>query len=198
MWWLRCGRRVGRGRVSPSPRSITQNCADLTTITQPAFELLICPFCDEPLSPRRPEWFAGLPRTRFTTLPELIQKLWNESDPDPRPTNTNGRKPRAGQATLTSQTCTQHQYEIGCLPIYAQYRWPVSMDYSQLVERLRGQSVMSRLLLVFEFPLKSVLMLEWETRNGPVTRRTDTLPNRTYKTLSERINKEMEPLSYAG
>lgn len=164
--------------------------------------LYLCPFCDGPLSPRRSEWFQDLPVTTWNSLPDLISRLWSLSEPSPRPTNRLGRtvKQDADHSHLQIQVCEQHEYEVGCLPLYFQYKWPTSIDFSLLVDRLRSSDfVLQRLLLVYENPGHGVLISDPSALTSkPTTRKGGQISSRRYATLVALIDKEKEKLSYPG
>lgn len=118
----------------------------------------LCPFCDQPLGPRRIEWFDGLPVTDAQTLPDLISQLWNGTSHSPRPTNSEGRAVPDHLGELHYMVCTQHQYETMVLPLSVQYQWPRAANYFTLVQAITTDEVINRIKHVFDFPWSGVLI----------------------------------------
>lgn len=160
----------------------------------------MCPFCDEPLSPHRIEWFRDLPETTWDTLPVIIAQLWDVSEPSPRPFNRHGRVVNSNEdhSHLLDKVCRQHEYEVGCLPIFMQYKWPTTIDFLLLAERLKGDFILQRLLLIYENPWHAVLISDLSTSTKPTTRKGGQVSARRYAALQARFDKEKEKLSYPG
>lgn len=118
----------------------------------------ICPFCDQPLGPRRDEWFEGLPHTDKGTLPSLIGQLWVRTSEDPRHVNKEGRRVEFCDFQLQVDVCDQHQYETVILPLAAQYEWPRDIDYSEFVKRLGSVEFLNFAVRIFEDPWSGVLV----------------------------------------
>lgn len=153
-------------------------------------KLYLCPFCDEPLSPRREDWFRSLPTTTLHTLPQLIARLWHLSEPEKRPSNRYGRRVPHTQSDLEDVVCGHHRYEVGSLPLFIQYRWPSRMDYNTFLIRLRQPSVLRRLLFVFSKPWCAFAVSENAVdENRPVTRAGSMSQSRKYSVLHARLNQ---------
>lgn len=112
----------------------------------------MCPFCDEPIGPRRDEWFVNLPTTTADTLPDLFASLWPKSQPEPRPTNPQGRRVTAELKEEKRVLCEQHRYEVMILPLSVQYQWPRDVSFYKLLGYLFDDAVEERLQRVFEYP----------------------------------------------
>lgn len=128
----------------------------------------ICPFCDQPLGPRKASWFDRLPTTRKHSLATLYTRLWPLSIPSPRDANSMGRRltlrdGRDGDvsvygegAKLVERACYQHRYELLTLPLSVQYRWPRRVNFSKFLRRIRAPETYSQLKNLYNEPWTSV------------------------------------------
>lgn len=153
---------------------------------QTVVNLYLCPFCDQPLGPRKLEWFQNLPHTEDTKLPTLLNQMWNVSDENPSPSNRHRRIPRTGSADLKRRTCGQRRYEVGCLPMAVQFKWPTSIDYAAMVNRLSQPTVLAKVFQLYEKPWESILLTE-----PPNARRS-------YFELENKFHKDKSALGSAG
>lgn len=158
----------------------------------PTIEILIeeiCPYCDEPIGPRYPALFEGLPVTTYRTLPDLMASLWPLTVPDARSTNLRGRRVYGKDSSLKHAVCSQHEYESGLLPLAIQFSWPKDTDEEKLLRRLKERGCWFRLKGVFRKPWTGVVMMG--ENSGRET-------SRRFKTLSKRIDKERDQITKAG
>lgn len=147
----------------------------------------ICPFCDQPLGPREPSWFEGLPSTTMQTLPKKMVALWGITTPSPRESNSQGREVSFEQQDIMIDTCGQHQYESLILPLSLQYRWPRKASFFGLLCRLFQPFVTDRIKLVYEHPWSGLVI---------AGRREEKL-SRVQKKLLELLGGR-EPITEAG
>lgn len=162
--------------------------------------LQICPFCDQPITPRRMEWFEGLPRTNPSILPDLIAQAWAHSEPSVRGSNRDGRRVKSEYTELQKTLCNQHRYETLALPVFIQYKWPTRVNFSDLLERLTRKSVMDRLAFVYYQPEMGLLASTSLTPSKPVTRRgpQPTDEYRNFLALERRFDKRKDKMAKAG
>lgn len=121
--------------------------------------LYLCPFCDQPIGPRREEWFLHLPKTSFQTLPELLRRIWTCTTSHPRESNNSGRRvSKKTRTTVTiDQICDQHRYETLILPLADQYIWPTVPEYDTLLRRLKEEVIIEAVVDVYIDLSKTVL-----------------------------------------
>jgi len=115
------------------------------------------PFCDHPMGPRLENWFHDLPTTTLKTFPELLERAFASSHPDPRPTNPNGRSADRGK-DIEYEVCSQHQYETFIIPLSIELNWPRNIEFQRLGNRCRSPVVWERLVAVYQRPWTSVLV----------------------------------------
>lgn len=88
----------------------------------------LCPFCDQ-----------SMPESPSLLLQDMLDRLKRTSYPDPRPTNSLGRRaPLLSYITL----CQRHQFETKLLPKARAKGWPSKIDFKALpsrVARLKDQ-----------------------------------------------------------
>lgn len=118
----------------------------------------LCPLCDQPLGPRRPEYFKGLQTTSFDELPAMYVDIWPRTDPCSRPTNIFGRSIRSDDESLRDEICALHQYEFGVLPLALHFRWPRRFDPNSFLDRLAEVNVWAHLKEVYMEPSSSIVM----------------------------------------
>lgn len=118
----------------------------------------ICPYCDQPLGPRRQEWFEGLPLTTLDTLPTLIGRLWEKTTDDPRHTNGAGRRVEITDFRFQVDVCDQHQYETIILPLACQYQWPRTIDFAEFMKRVGSTEIVNYAVQIYEDPWSGALV----------------------------------------
>lgn len=129
----------------------------------------------------------------------MFNRIWHLSDEDPRAWNRHARRVRAGAEELLESVCSQHRYEVGCLPLAVQYKWPTKIDYSSFVKRLRQPSVMDRLVQLYKTPWDSILMsTPFPSDRKPNTRNKGNGKSRFYASLEKQFDKNKSFLSSAG
>lgn len=119
----------------------------------------MCPFCDQPIGPRREEWFLHLPKTSVDTLSNLLRRIWACTSHHPRESNNSGRKlTKKTRTTVTvNQICEQHRYESLILPLAVQYIWPTVPEYDTLLERLKEDAIIEFVVDLYVDLSKTVL-----------------------------------------
>lgn len=146
----------------------------------------VCPLCDQPLGPRKTDWFRGLPCTRASTLGDMYKEIWPLTIADPRDSNADGRKVdwKKGWEILL-KICAQHQYESLILPLSIQYGWPRRVDFNRFLRRILAPNVLAVAQNLYAEPWKCVAI------------RTDVGTRPTYrkKTILPRLVRTLEPTS---
>lgn len=162
--------------------------------------LQICPFCDQPLTPRNLDWFKGLPITTSSTLPDLMAQAWLQSEPRERSSNRNARRCKSEFSELQKKVCNQHRYETMSLPLYIQYRWPTTVNFSELLSRLTRKSVLDRLAYIYDQPELGLMISGSPLPSRKMTRRgiQHTGDLRRYSALEKRFNKKKDRMNKAG
>lgn len=146
----------------------------------------LCPLCDQPLSPRKDDWFRGLPCTKSTTLVDIYKEIWPLTIPDPRDTNEEGRKVDWKKGwELLLKACAQHQYESLILPISVQYEWPRHVDFNRFLRRILAPEIITVARNLYAEPWKCIGMrADVETR-----------PTYRKKTMLPRLIRTLEPVA---
>lgn len=153
--------------------------------------MYLCPLCDQPIGPRREDWFNGLPQTSFETLPNLLRRIWSCTTSNPRESNDLGRKlSRKTRTNVTvSQVCEQHRYETLILPLAKQYLWPRASQFEALVSRIKEDDILQHAVDVYISPSMSVLLQ---------TSRMAWKETRVVKEIVEQVTKVRETSSVCG
>lgn len=118
----------------------------------------VCPYCDQPLGPRRKEWFDYLPETTEETLPTLIGELWGDTKEQPRATNAQGRCVARKEEERRLIVCEQHRYETCVVPLAVQYMWPTAIDFIAVLKRLTSPKIIEILKFLYKHPWHGILI----------------------------------------
>ncbi|KAK7022325.1 hypothetical protein R3P38DRAFT_1116603 [Favolaschia claudopus] len=94
----------------------------------------LCPFCDR-----------ALPLIASPFLVAMLEKLVAESQPDPRPTNSLGRKM---ESSKYGAVCNRHEFENEELPKAIANKWPTTIDWDTVHVRVTDlKEPLNRILL---------------------------------------------------
>lgn len=118
----------------------------------------VCPFCDQPLGPRKVEWFENLKITTLNTYPKLVASMWKKTAPNPRLTNPQGRHVPEALKRVQKVVCEQHRYETLILPLSIQYSWPRRPDFYRLLGYLFDPAIEPRVQYVYENPTSGLMI----------------------------------------
>lgn len=120
------------------------------------------------------DWFQNLPRTSFSTLPDLYRRIWSCTSPQPRETNSAGRYfvKRTRTTVTTEEVCDQHRYETLVIPLACQYSWPCELDFAIIAERVKMDAILVSVAEIYLNPRTCIL---FETFNQDSWRDTNVV-----------------------